>query len=160
MHKFIFVLFSLSVIIACKEDNKKNKVETSEVSFTKDGELTFYKNSEILTKIDIETAVSDYEQQTGLMYRESMQPHQGMLFIYENERPRPNFYMKNTYIALDLVYINAKNQVVEINKNTTPRSSQPISAQAPAKYVLEVNAGFTDQWNIQVNDSVEFQLEK
>lgn len=151
---FVVIAF---LFLSCKED-KKNEVKPIEISFTKEVELVFYSENDTLVKLDIELAESDYEQQTGLMHRSSMEMNQGMLFIYEDERPRPTFYMKNTQIPLDLIYINAKHEVVEINKNAKPYDENPIRAKEPAQYVLEVNAGFVDKFNI--TDSLKINFKK
>jgi uncharacterized membrane protein (UPF0127 family) len=154
MKPLSFLLISL-LIIACNSDKKKN-VKPITIEFTKEGELFFMKENDTITTIDIEYARTDYEQQTGLMHREDMKMDQGMLFVYENERPRPTFYMKNTKIALDLIYISADKKVVEINRNTKPMDETSIKAQKPAQYVLEVKAGFADQFQITDGITVDF----
>ena len=123
----------------------------------KEADLAFINNNDTIVELDIELAESDYEQQTGLMHRPSMEMTQGMLFIYEDERPRPSFYMKNTQIALDLIYINSAMQVVEINRNAKPYDETPIRANKPAQYVLEVNAGFADKYKITDSISINFK---
>lgn len=148
--------FVLMVFIACKNDKAKT-VKPIEISFTKEAELFFLKDNDTLVQLDIELAEDDYEQQTGLMHRNSMPINQGMLFVYEDERPRPNFYMKNTEIALDLIYINSNYQIVEINKEAQPFDETPIKANQPAKYVLEVNAGFVEKYGISDSLVVSFQ---
>jgi uncharacterized membrane protein (UPF0127 family) len=141
--------------LACNSEKKKN-VKPISIEFTKEGELFFMKENDTITVIDIEYARTDYEQQTGLMHRDDMGMDQGMLFVYEDERPRPTFYMKNTKIALDLIYINAEKRVVEINRNAKPLDETSIRAQQPAQYVLEVKAGFADKFNISDSVIVDF----
>lgn len=145
---------------ACKEGAKDKIVTAAEITFKKEGELYFL-NSEkdTLKQLEIETAVSSYEQQTGLMYRKTMQENRGLLFIYKEESPRPNFYMKNTYIALDLVYINKNNKVVDIQRDAKPLDESPIPSQAASQYVLEINGGLAKQWNLSKGDSVIFHLD-
>lgn len=150
MKQLSFVLILL-VFASCKQD-KNTSVKPIEISFSKEAELVFYNENDSLVKLDIEIAKSDYEKQTGLMHRSEMKMNQGMLFVYDDERARPNFYMKNTKIALDLIYINANKQVVEIKENAKPLDETPIGANQPAQYVLEVNAGFVEKHNI--NDSL------
>jgi len=147
-------------LTACKEETKDKVITTSEISFHKNGELYFISaEKDTLKHLEIETAISSYEQQTGLMYRKQMQENRGMLFIYENERPRPNFYMKNTYIPLDLIYINSNNIVVDINREAKPLDISPIPSQAPAQYVLEVNGNKAKSWNISKGDSIILHLD-
>ena len=155
--KYFSVIVILLVVLSACQSKTKAPVKPIEISFTKEADLAFLKGNDTIINLDIELAESDYEQQTGLMHRPGMEMTQGMLFVYDDERPRPSFYMKNTQIALDLIYISEDMQVVEINKNTTPYDETPIRATQPAKYVLEVNAGFTDKYSITDSVSVSFK---
>ena len=154
-YKLIFLGF-LIMFCACKNE-QTNTVKPIEINFNKEAEFVFIKGNDTLVNLDVELAESDYEHQTGLMHRDSMNLKQGMLFIYKDERPRPTFYMKNTQIPLDLIYINSDHQVVEINKNAKPYDENPIGAKQPAQYVLEVNAGFANQFNITDSLRVSFR---
>lgn len=146
-------------LTACKENTKDKVITTPEITFQKDGELYFVNaEKDTLKHLEIETARSSYEQQTGLMYRKQMQENRGMLFIYDNETPRPNFYMKNTYIPLDLIYINSNNIVVDINEDAKPLNESPILSQAPAQYVLEINGNKAQAWKISKGDSIILHL--
>jgi uncharacterized membrane protein (UPF0127 family) len=141
---------------SCKETSE-NKNLTKEVTFTKEGELTLKKatNDSIVAILDIEFANTEYETQTGLMYRRSMQNDRGMLFIFENEIRR-SFYMKNTEFALDIIFINSDHEIVSIQKNAKPFDKSSLPSDAPAKYVLEINAGLSDQWGLEAGDLIEF----
>lgn len=140
----------------CKDTSEK-KILTKEVTFTKEGELTLKKatTDSVVAQLDIEFAESEYETQTGLMYRKSMQPNRAMLFIFEDESQR-SFYMKNTEFALDIIYINSAYKIVSIQKNAQPFDKSSLPSQAPAKYVLEVNAGQSDQWGLEAGDVIQF----
>lgn len=153
--KRLSLLLLLGFLCSCKQQKDTN-VKPIEISFNKEAELVFLNGNDTIQSVDVELAETDYEQQTGLMHRTEMAMHQGMLFIYKDERPRPTFYMKNTRLPLDLIYINANKQVVEINKNAKPFDETPIRAEQPAKYVLEVNAGFADKY--QINDSLRVKF--
>ena len=155
MPKFKLWIFCF-VLLAC-QNKQNNTVKPIEIHFEKQAELFFIDQKDTLINLDIELAESDFEQQTGLMHRKSMDRRRGMLFIYKDEKPRPTFYMKNTYIPLDLIYINADSEVVEINKNAKPFDETPIKAYKPAQYVLEVNAGFVDKFKITEGLSVSIQ---
>jgi len=118
------------------------------------------------TKINIELAVTSEEQEKGLMFRESLCDNCGMLFVFDKVGLYP-FWMRNTLISLDIIFIAEDGKIVEIipNMPTDPCigvdfSKQdcitPVaSSQTPHKYVLEVNAGFSKQHDIKVGDSVE-----
>ena len=147
------LLFGL-FFIGCK-DNKK-VIKQTEVTFTNECNLTIFKASDS-TKVtlDIEIADTDYDIQTGLMYRNSMKKNQGMLFVFDNEQER-FFYMKNTKIPLDLIYINANRDIISFQKNATPFDESSLPSKAPAKFVLEINAGLVDTWDVSIGDRVDF----
>ena len=164
MQKMCFPIYLLIfglLLSSCKDNSKSNENITQEVSFTKEGELHIYSIQDSLTtklsEIDIEIADNDYEVQTGLMYRKSMEANRGMLFIFPEDAPR-SFYMKNTEIPLDLIFINSKFKVVNIEKNAEPFNEKSLLSEGPAKYVLEVNAGSSDKWNIKKGDSISYTL--
>ncbi len=162
--KIVLVVLIAITFTSCKKgegSSTHQSINTEKINFTKEGTLTFYDSTRttVLQKLNIEVAKTEYEQETGLMYRKHMKEDQGMLFIYTDERPRPNFYMKNTYIGLDLVYINAAHKVVDINENAKPLDETPIPSTAPAQYVLEINAGMAEQWGLKVGDKVSFHID-
>jgi uncharacterized protein len=141
---------------SCEEDKETKVIETEPITFSKEGELYLIEASgDTLQKLDIELAETEYEKQTGLMYRESMEKHQGMLFIYQDERVR-SFYMKNTYIPLDILYYDADSTLVSIQKNATPRDETSLPSEGPAKFVLEINGGLSDEWNIESGNRFSF----
>lgn len=145
---------------SCKSEQKNESMVTPEVTFTKEGELTLYNLKDsiptTITKLDIEIADNDYQIQTGLMYRKSMQNDRGMLFIFPEDAPR-SFYMKNTEFSLDIIFINSKNKVVSIQKNAQPLDESSLPSTGPAQYVLEINAGLTSSWNLKAGDSIAFK---
>ncbi|MGR7812226.1 DUF192 domain-containing protein [Lacinutrix undariae] len=159
----VFSVISLGMLsilnISCKEEQKT--VKPIVISFEKEGELTLRKaNSDsLITSLDIEIADDDYQTQTGLMYRDHMDKKQGMLFIFPDERPR-SFYMKNTRIPLDIIYINTNKKVVSIQKNARPFNETSLPSEGPTKYVLEINGGLADTWNIETGDTVDFSILK
>ena len=155
--KRLILLTSLSsslLLIGCKENKKV--IKQTEVTFTKEGELTVFKTSDSTkVSLNIEIADTDFDIQTGLMYRNSMQNDQGMLFVFDNEGER-FFYMKNTKIPLDLIYIGTDKKIVSFQENAKPFDESSLPSNAPAQYVLEVNAGLVDTWNLSVGDSIKF----
>ncbi|MFI2742639.1 DUF192 domain-containing protein [Zhouia sp. PK063] len=145
---------------SCKEKNTQSNVTQQKITFKKEGEaIIFKKDSTKITKLDIEIADNDYERETGLMYRSSMKTNQGMLFIFDNEQPR-YFYMKNTEISLDIIYLDKDKKVVSIAKNAKVNDETSLPSEGAAQYVLEVNAGLTDTWNIQKGDFISFTTAK
>lgn len=152
---FFGLLILCLSIVACKDNNKA--IKQTKVTFEKEGELSIHKIKTDSTTInlDIEIADTDFDIQTGLMYRDSMKNNQGMLFVFDDERPR-SFYMKNTKIPLDLIFIKANKTIVSFQKNAQPFDETSLPSNAPAKYVLEINAGLADSWNLKVGDSLSF----
>ncbi|WP_317048191.1 DUF192 domain-containing protein [Flavivirga eckloniae] len=139
---------------SCKKDKKI--IKQTEVAFKKEGEFIIFKSIDSTQiKLDIEIADTDFDIQTGLMYRNSMDKNRGMLFVFEDERER-FFYMKNTKIPLDLIYINEKKNIVSFQKNAKPFDESSLPSTFPAKYVLEINAGLVDTWGISVGDSISY----
>jgi len=96
--------------------DKEPKVEY--YPFTKEGELTFTDSLGTLkAKLEIEIADNDYERQLGLMNRNEMKDGEGMLFVFP-EQERLSFWMRNTLISLDMIFVNDRKQIVTIHKNT------------------------------------------
>ncbi|MCW5520977.1 DUF192 domain-containing protein [Aureitalea sp. L0-47] len=159
MKRILISALALGLLFTTESCNENKKVEsiTKEVTFKKEGELKLMKaeSDSLIATIDIEIAEGEYETQTGLMYRKSMQDNRGMLFIFENETPR-SFYMKNTEFSIDIIFINADNEVVSIQKNAKPLDQTSLPSEAPAKYVLEVNAGLSDKWTLAAGDRVDW----
>lgn len=110
-------------------------------------------------KIVIEIADSPEEHSQGLMFRTSLPEDHGMLFIFEQPSLYA-FWMKNTLIPLDMIFINENQQIADI-QTAQPCTSDPCPLYKPSQpvlYVLEVNAGFSERNNIKVGDKVEIKL--
>lgn len=154
--KNITIIFILSLsILACK-DNKKVIKQTS-ISFKKEADLTILKLANS-TKInlDIEIADTDFDIETGLMYRDSMEDNQGMLFVFQDVIPR-YFFMKNTKIPLDIIYLDEAKKIVSFQKNAKPMDETSLPSNLPAKYVLEINAGLSDAWSLAIGDIISYK---
>ncbi len=108
-------------------------------------------------KVDVELALNKQDIARGLMYRKSMPDHGGMLFVMPINEPQ-NFWMKNTYLPLDIIFIDTEKKIVSMGKNTTPLSEKQVPSEGAAKYVLEVNAGFADAYGLKKGDIVDFHL--
>ena len=150
----IFIMACLA-FFSCKE-KAKNEIVTEQVSFTKEGELTVFKNESNNANFDIEIAESEYETQTGLMYRKSMKNKEAMLFIFPDEAIHA-FYMKNTEFPIDIIFIDGNFKIATIHKNAIPFDEASLSSRVPIKYVLEINAGLSEEFNIVEGDSIAFK---
>lgn len=124
--------------------------------FRKDGELQFLNASDsVIFNIDMELATNEEEHARGLMYRKQMDENKGMLFLFPNEDWR-SFWMHNTLIPLDIIYVNANREVVSICKNTNTLDDTSLPSEAPAMYVIEINAGLCDKYGIDKGTKVNF----
>ena len=108
--------------------------------------------------ISVEIADNTAERTKGLMNREELAPDTGMLFIFDNEQER-SFWMKNTLIPLDMIFVNSEMKIVKI------RTAEPCETEKcelyksvePAKYVIEANAGYCALNEIKEGQTVTFK---
>ena len=148
------ILLGFLCLGSCREE-AKTAIKTAPITFNKEGELSVYRGGtdSVLVRLDVEIADTDYETQTGLMYRDAMKAQQGMLFIFEEEAMH-SFYMKNTKIPLDLLFIDHEMKVATIEENAQPMDESGISSRVAVQYVLEANAGMAARWGVQPGDSI------
>jgi len=153
----IFIVFSTYKPIRKKPSAIQNTTTSKPAPvFRKDGTLSILRaHNSSLISLDIEIADDEAERMKGLMDRIILPDSAGMFFIFEKDELR-SFWMKNTYISLDIIYINSNMEIVSIQKYTQPKTTYSIPSEKPAMYVLEVNAGFTDQYVIKPGDKIEF----
>lgn len=118
------------------------------------GEVTFLSpDKREKATITVEIVADERSRALGLMHRRSLGRQHGMLFIFDRTEIQ-SFWMKNTFIPLDMIFVNEEGMIVTIHKHTTPRSQQSYSSAEPALYVVEVNAGFTDEHGIVAGDRI------
>lgn len=129
-----------------------------EPRFRKEGTLRFISDTTLLKQIDIEVAKGQKEIQRGLMFRQSMQGGQGMFFLMPGEKPQ-SFWMLNTYIPLDIIFVNSDLEIVAIQANAQPRSTNRLPSLQPARYVVEVVAGFCAGHGIREGDRVQWEFQ-
>jgi len=106
-------------------------------------------------RVRVEVAASAQERQQGLMHRKHLDPDAGMLFIYSFE-DNHGFWMKDTYIPLDIIFIGNNRRIMGIAENTRPLSLESIKVDTPSKFILEVNAGFAKKHGIREGSRVGF----
>jgi|SRR5690554_4134162 len=156
------VLLTVILYTGCKEKASNEDINlTKEITFTKQGELSLLKaeTDSVVASFDIEIADDEYKTQTGLMYRSSMEDNHAMLFIFPNEQMR-SFYMKNTEFSLDILYFDANKKLINLHQETQPFNEASLPSTAPAKYVLEINGGLSEQWNLEAGDYIVFTRNK
>ena len=105
------------------------------------------KFNEIVTEIAVEIADTYPKRKKGLMFRDSLDLNSGMLFIYVNPR-KVSFWMKNTLLPLDMAFADERGKVVRIEANTEPLSLDLIDGGENIQYVLEINAGLSEEMNL------------
>lgn len=109
--------------------------------------------------VKVELAKNDADRAKGLMYRRELAPNTGMLFVFEGPEIR-RFWMRNTYLPLDMIFLNERKVVVGIEENTVPLDETSRGPDQPAQYVVEVLAGEARRHGLTVGSRAEFlQLE-
>ncbi len=118
--------------------------------------LTIYSNGRTHSFV-VEVAQTPEEQSRGLMFRQSLAPDAGMLFPY-NPPQNASFWMKNTLIPLDMLFINTDGTIAHIAENTVPMSLDPVAWPEPVVAVLEIAGGRAAELGIAPGDRVAWQL--
>jgi uncharacterized membrane protein (UPF0127 family) len=90
--------------------------------------------------ISVEEARSPQQRAAGLMHRKALKSRAGMWFVFDDDRPR-SFWMRNTLIALDLIFVRADGTIANVIHGAEPGSEDPLRSDGPVRYVLEVVAG-------------------
>lgn len=104
-------------------------------------------------RFDVEIAERDETRMRGLMFRQSLAPRAGMLFLYSGEQP-VSMWMRNTYISLDMIFIKGDGTVHRIEENTEPFSERIVDSGDPVLAVLEIKAGVAAEIGLKPGDRV------
>ena len=140
IHAKALALGAASIIpIACQGPPKVT-IETAE------GAISF----------QVEIAATPEKREVGLMYRRELPADNGMLFIFPAERVN-SFWMKNTPISLDMIFISRERKIVGIVHETVPFSLDGRSVSVPSQYVLEINGGLSRRYGFKAGDVVNFK---
>ncbi len=134
---------------------------SNEPKWVKEGEVTFLSKDtrQHLAKIEVESAKTPVKRSQGLMYRTHMDEDKGMIFLFDH-LDMQSFWMKNTVISLDIIFIDDKGVINTIHKKTTPYSEKSLPSKQKSQFVVEVNAGFCDSHGIKEGDLIEYKLDK
>jgi uncharacterized membrane protein (UPF0127 family) len=111
------------------------------------------------TRVSVEIARTPEERSRGLMFRERMGPEEGMVFVFEEPGSYP-FWMKNTLIPLDMIWLDKGRRVVHIAHSVPPCKADPCPSfphEGQALYVVEVNSGFAKKHGVKVGDKLELK---
>ena len=158
MRTLFALLIAIVVAGGCASPSPEPPPRTQNqgVPFNRQGELTFEKEGEDVVTIAIEIADTDSLRGRGLMERTSLPDRSGMLF----EFPFPDiqrFYMANTQMSLDFFFVGEDSVVVNTVKYAQPLSLDNIASTGPAKWVVEVEAGFIDTWGLVAGDRIRYR---
>ena len=119
-------------------------------------QVTFYNaEGQRTCGFNVELALTPEEQERGLMFRERLPDNGGMLFLSNRDEVR-YFWMKNTLISLDLIFLSSRRKVVSVFHSARPMDETTISSLYPARYVLEVKAGRAKQCGIKTGTQARF----
>lgn len=138
------VSLSLAAAGACAQE--------ADVQFKKSSLVIVTASREI--KFDVEMATTDAERAHGLMFRKQLGAYEGMLFDFFKEMP-VSFWMKNTLIPLDMVFIAGDGTIKHVHANAVPMSTDAIPSRYPVRAVLEINGGSATLLGIKPGDKVK-----
>ena len=154
---FTGVLLLWVILEACSAAGRSASAESRE-SAGGHGELQFLRqDGSIAASITIEIADTPEARVKGLMGRWVLPERHGMLFIFEVPEIQ-RFWMHNTPLSLDMIFVDEHRRILNLAESTTPMSKQTYSSRGPAKYVVEVRAGFCRRAGIQEGMSIQWTV--
>ena len=159
-----FDIFDIEFISNSEEQSQENSEEEegSKDFLIEEGELTIVREDESAVVVNIEIADTEEEREQGLMYREELGEYNGMLFIFEEEGNN-SFWMKNTKISLDLIFINSRKEIIETIENAQPCEEghvcPKLTPQVEYMYCLEVNSDFVEENRVEEGNVVSWDVE-
>ncbi len=154
----LIIIAVVAVLITVFIERKSAKPEELDLnaSFQVQGEAVVYSpDGKEKTRFELEIADTPEKQQRGLMYRDSLGVNQAMLFLYEKP-DYISFWMKNTYISLDIIFCNEDGKIISISRDTTPFSEEQLMPPTPAKFALETPAGSARRFGLEKGDKVRW----
>ena len=156
----IFFFLEISLLSACTHRNQTPQVNQLSDSIFKEGTLNFVRfDKSIKASIEIEIADTPETQMKGLMGRKNLDDNSGMLFVFEHLEPQ-KFWMKNTLVPLDIIFVGGDGYIVNIVESAPPLSNRRYSSKGPAKYVVEVRAGFAKRFQLDTDTCIQWRETK
>lgn len=135
-------------------ENTRPHYPESEPQSLREEPLSFMTHDGRTIKLNVEIATQRAELTKGLMYRKDVPEGTGMLFVFGDLDIR-KFWMKNTYVPLDMVFIDGKGKIINIHEMAKPFDLTPIASSAPAIAVLEIGGGMAHAYGLSVGDGVQ-----
>ena len=148
-YRFLFVINFIILFLFFNY----NATACSDVKFIKKDIFIVSKKNNQKIKFNVEIADTDLKRKTGLQCRAKMELNEGMFFIWKKEDFR-SFWMKNTSIPLDIIFLNKTFEIVDVSFNAKPFSLKPILSEKKAKYVLELNKGVFTSYKFELKDKI------
>ena len=150
-------LTSLTIASACKSSEKKSSNSASQgPTFNYSHPLTFRNaRDSVLAKANVAIADTPEKRDAGLMNVTDLPENDGMLFVFKKPQPL-SFWMANTPLPLDIIFIDKDHKIIRIYHSTTPYSKNELASGAPAQYVVEVNGGYCINHDITEGMKVKF----
>jgi uncharacterized membrane protein (UPF0127 family) len=107
-------------------------------------------------RVTVEVVATPAARSLGLMHRKELAADAGMLFVFDETAPH-TFWMRNTPLSLDMIFIGEDRRIVGIVERAAPYTTTPRGVDAPSRYVLEVNGGFSERHGVRPGDPVTFE---
>lgn len=136
-------------------DGKKDFVSQKKNSLFTTGKLTIHTNQGATIPLSLEIAASEQARTRGMMFRNHLEENAGMLFVFPSMAVR-RFWMKNTYISLDMLFIDNQGRILGVVENARPGTTTTQTIRQKSKYVLEVNGGWATRHDVHPGDRVVF----
>lgn len=164
IHIIVIIHLTVLFVLASCQHSKKPKANSNippafvskEPVFVKQGELYFLSDKkDTITILNIQIADNRTKRAKGLMHHKKLKENNGMLFVFDSEE-RQSFWMKNTHIPLDIIFVNENKEIVDIAPNNKPYSLRKITSLEYSKYVIETNAGYCKRHKIEVGMLVNY----
>ena len=153
----VWLICVLCILFGCKRAEPQKKEPSSKIEFRQDGTLNISNPmGTVKATFSIEIVEKEEELMRGLKFRDQLGENQGMLFIFEFPDIY-EFWMQDTYLPLDMLFIASDGTINYIYENTVPFSEERITPNFTHKFVLEVNAGTVKKYNIQTGDKVTWK---
>ncbi len=148
--------WSVILILGCT-DGKKSPVSPKKNSLFTPGRLAVHTRKGAIIPLSVEIAASEPARTQGMMFRKHLEENAGMLFVFPDMAER-HFWMKNTYISLDMLFIDDQGRILGVVESARPGTTTTQTIGQKSKYVLEVNGGWTTRHGVQSGDVVVFNV--
>ena len=151
-HLFVIII-NLSIAYSSSSlSNNPNSLD--ELKKWGEGVVTIQMTETENAEFRVVIAESNKERRQGLMHIDFMEENEGMLFIFNPPR-KVSMWMRNTPMILDMIFINEDEEIITIEKETTPYSTKGVPSGGSIKWVLEISGGLSERFNIKTGDRVK-----